>query len=93
MKKLILIVACLSFAGATAYCQDAKTSKTKAATSYVCPKCKMATSKPGNCEHCQVAKVKVGDYYCEGCFSTTSQKQGTCPKCKKNLVKMEAPKS
>jgi hypothetical protein len=55
---------------------------------YACPKCFNISKGAGNCEHCQVAKVQLGTYYCAACNKSTGSKPGKCPSCGATSVQM-----
>jgi|GEM_PF-6451402 len=99
MTKLYSLLVCvvalfaLVAVGAT---QGSKMSSThmksgqKMSAIYACPKCDVASMKPGKCPMCGEKMEKANAkmvYACAECH-TTSMKTGKCPKCHKPMEKM-----
>ena len=95
MKKLLFIAACVCFMVTASFAQTpatpAKSTKSDAKITYVCPKCHASSDKAGTCAKCKVAMVKSGSYYCAGC-GATSDKAGKCTKCNKDMAMVTASK-
>ena len=93
MKKLLMILACVSFMATAAFAQQAApmgaTNAKPAAKMYHCPKCGATADKAGTCAACKVKLVKEGDYYCPGCYAQ-STKAGHCAKCNMDMKQMTA---
>jgi hypothetical protein len=96
MKKLLMIAASVCLMATAAFAQTGTTTKAPAGaktaatkTQYECPKCNAMSDKPGKCAKCNVAMVKVGDYYCPGCYATSS-KPGHCAHCNMDMKQMTA---
>lgn len=66
----------------------AKTKQVSNPAAYACPKCFMISKGAGKCDHCQVDKVQLGNYYCGKCQKGTGSKPGTCPDCKGPAVQI-----
>ncbi len=55
---------------------------------YCCPKLDYCNSKPGVCHTHNMNLIKVGEFCCDEC-NTTSEKPCTCPKCGKDMKEMK----
>src|SRR5581483_394754 len=94
MKKLLMILACVSFMATAAFAQQAApvgatNAKPSAAKMYHCPKCGATADKAGMCAKCKVNLVKEGDYYSPACYAS-STKAGKCAKCGAEMKQMTA---
>jgi hypothetical protein len=88
MKKLLLLLVCFFTLQLVVNAQQQTPATTQQKTTYACPMCYATSGKAGQCAHCKVDMVKMGDYYCPHCMKDGGTAAGKCKMCGASLVKM-----